>query len=136
MNFGNIADKIAKAKGDIVSSEKFAGLLDEKINSLLGEYSQAVESLKALGFKVGKLHLEMGILPQISTSIRGSIDDLDPVKIQKMLDDNPDKKLLTAILSALLTVFRIREMVDLRNSKDVVLDVTLGVPPKVSVVLQ
>jgi hypothetical protein len=136
MNFGNIADKITKAKGDIVSSGKFAGLLDDKINSLLGEYSQAVESLKALGFKVGKLHLEMGILPQISTSIRGSIDDIDPVKVQEIMDGNPDKKLLAAILSALLTVFRIRDMVDLKSSKDVVLDVTLGVPPKVSVDLQ
>jgi hypothetical protein len=136
MNFGNIADKIAKAKGDIASGERFSGLLDEKINSLLGEYSQAMESLKALGLKVGKIHLEMGILPQISTSIRGSIDDLDPVKVQKMLDDNPDRKLLTAILTALLTVFRIRDLVDLKSTKDVVLDVTLGVPPKVSVNLE
>jgi hypothetical protein len=136
MNFGNIAEKIAKVKGDIASNEKLGGFLDDKINSLLGEYAQAVDLLQTLGLKVGKIRLEMGILPQISTTIRGSINDLDPAKIQLLLDANTEKKLLTAILSALLTVIRIRDIVDLKSSKEVVLDITLGVPPKVSVDLQ
>jgi hypothetical protein len=133
MNFGNLADKLTKG---IASNEKLAGLLDEKINMLLGEYSQAVSTLQTLGLTVGKIRVEMGLLPQVSTTIRGSINDLDPEKIQKLLDSNPDKKLLNAILSALLTLVRIREVVDLKTSKDVVLDVTLGVPPKVSAQLE
>jgi hypothetical protein len=136
MNFSNLAGTFAQAKGALASGEKLAGILDAKIDSLLAEYAQALEFLKTLGMQVGKLRLEMGILPQVSTSIRGSINDLDPDKIQKMLEANPDKKLLAAILSALLMVIRIRDVVDLKSSKDVVLDVTLGVPPKISVDLQ
>jgi hypothetical protein len=133
MNLGNLTDKL---KDKIGSNEKLAGMLDEKINLLLTEYSQAVSTLQALGMAVGKIRVEMGLLPQVSTTIRGSINDLDAVKIQQLLDANPDKKLLNAILSALLTLVRIREVVDLKSSKDVVLDVTLGVPPKVSAELQ
>jgi hypothetical protein len=133
MNLGNLTDKLTKGIG---SNEKLAGLLDEKINMLLGEYSQAVSTLQTLGLVVGKIRVEMGLLPQVSTTIRGSINDLDPEKIQKLLDSNPDKKLLNAILSALQTLVRIRQVVDLKNSKDVVLDVTLGVPPKVSAQLE
>jgi hypothetical protein len=133
MNFGNLTDKLAKG---ITSNDKIAGMLDDKINMLLGEYSQAISTLQTLGLAVGKIRVEMGLLPQVSTTIRGSINDLDPEKIQKLLDSNPDKKLLNAILSALLTLVRIREVVDLKSSKDVVLDVTLGVPPKVSAQLE
>jgi hypothetical protein len=136
MNLGNLTDKITKVKDGIASNEKLAGLFDEKINLLLTEYSQAVATLQALGMEVGKIRVEMGLLPQVSTTIRGSINDLDPVKIQQLLDANPEKKLLNAILSALLTLARIREVVDLKSSKDVVVDVTLGVPPKVSAELQ
>jgi len=136
MNFGNLADKLTKVKEGIASNEKLAGLLDEKINLLLAEYSQAVSTLQALGMAVGKIRVEMGLLPQVSTTIRGSINDLDPEKIQQLLDANSDKKLLNAILSALLTLVRIREVVDLKGSKDVVLDVTFGVPPKISAELQ
>jgi hypothetical protein len=133
MNFGNLTDKLTKG---ITSNDKLAGLLDEKINLLLSEYSQTVSTLQTLGLTVGKIRVEMGLLPQVSTTIRGSVNDLDPEKIQKLLDSNPDKKLLNAILSALLTLVRIREVVDLKDSKDVVLDVTLGVPPKVSAQLE
>jgi hypothetical protein len=133
MNLGNLTDKLTKG---ITSNEKLAGLLDEKINMLLAEYSQAVSSLQTLGLVVGKIRVEMGLLPQVSTTIRGSINDLDPDKIQKLLDSNSDKKLLSAILSALLTLVRIRQVVDLKDSKNVVLDVTLGVPPKVSAQLE
>jgi hypothetical protein len=133
MNLGNLTDKLTKG---ITSNDKIAGLLDEKINMLLGEYSQTVSTLQTLGLDVGKIRVEMGLLPQVSTTIRGSVNDLDPEKIQKVLDSNPDKKLLNAILSALLTLVRIREVVDLKNSKDVVLDVTLGMPPKVSAQLE
>jgi hypothetical protein len=133
MNFGNLTDKLAKG---ITSNDKLASLLDEKINGLLGEYSQAVATLQTLGLNVGKIRVEMGLLPQVSTTIRGSVNDLDPEKIQKLLDSNSDKKLLSSILSALLTLVRIREVVDLKDSKNVVLDVTLGVPPKVSAQLE
>jgi hypothetical protein len=133
MNLGNLTDKLTKG---ITSNEKLAGLLDEKINMLLAEYSQAVSTLQTLGLVVGKIRVEMGLLPQVSTTIRGSINDLDPDKIQKLLDSNSDKKLLSAILSALLTLVRIRQVVDLKDSKNVVLDVTLGVPPKVSAQLE
>jgi hypothetical protein len=136
MNFGNLTEKLTKVKEGIASNEKLAGLLDEKINMLLAEYSQAVSALQALGLTVGKIRVEMGLLPQVSTTIRGSINDLDPENIQQLLHANPDKKLLNAILSALLTLVRIREVVDLKSSNDVVLDVTLGVPPKVSAELQ
>jgi hypothetical protein len=136
MNFGNLTEKLTKVKEGIASNEKLAGLLDEKINMLLAEYSQAVSALQALGLTVWKIRVEMGLLPQVSTTIRGSINDLDPENIQQLLHANPDKKLLNAILSALLTLVRIREVVDLKSSNDVVLDVTLGVPPKVSAELQ
>jgi hypothetical protein len=136
MSFGNLGDRLSQIKKDVASSGKFGGMVDEKVNALLEDYSNAVESLKTFGMKVGKLRLEMGLFPQISTSFRGSVDDLDPVKIQALLDASADKKLLTAILSAMLTVIRIRDIVDLKNSQSVVLDVTLGIPPKVTVELE
>jgi hypothetical protein len=136
MNFGSLADKVTKVKDSIASNEKLVGLLDDKINQLLAEYSQAVATLQGLGLAVGKIRVEMGLLPEVSTTIKGSLTTLDSAKIQTLLDANPDKKLLGAILTALLTLIRVREVVDLEGVKDVVMDITLGVPPKVSAQLQ
>lgn len=130
MDLGNVLKKVGDATGRIAD----LGLAsNEKISGLLDEYRRAIGSLQAFGLRVGKLRVAVGILPEISTTILGSIDQINSDRIRELLAANPDKKLLSAILSALLTATSIRESVDLTSLREVRIDVTLGIPPKVAV---
>jgi hypothetical protein len=110
-----------------------SSLSTEKVNQILGEYRQAIASLEPFGLKVGKMRVLVSIPPEISTTIIGSIEQIDEDRVREMLEKNSEKKLLSAILSALLTTIHVRETIDLGNLKTVRIDISLGIPPRVAV---
>jgi hypothetical protein len=122
MEFGSLIKKFTDA-----SSDKIAGILEE--------YRRAISMLEVFGLRVGKLRVTAGLLPEVSTTIVGSMDFIQPDRVRQMIDANQDKKILVAVLSALLTARSIRETVELQELKSVVIDIVLGVPPKITVEL-
>ena len=130
-NFSSaLKKKVADAKDKIVERSTFS---TDKINHILEEYRRAIASLQPFGLKVGKMRVLVSVPPEISTTITGSIDQIDENRVREMLEANPDKKLLSAILSALLTTIHVRETIDLGNLKEVKIDISLGIPPRVAV---
>ena len=130
MDLTGLLKKVSDAKDKLVE----AGLVSpDTINYLLEEYKRAIAVLEVFGLRVAKCRVTVGVLPEITTSIIGSVDYLEEQRITELLQANQDKKLLTAILSALLAAAKIRQVVDLSSLQEVTVNVTLGIPPKISV---
>ena len=75
-------------------------------------------------------------IPEISTCIKGSFHDLDAKRISELLEANKEQKLLTAILSALLTVTKLEDVVDMADLRNISIQITLGIPPKIFIDLE
>ena len=128
-----LKDITGKSKGAKEKAAKVAGVAQEKINELLKEYKKATAILETFGFEVSKFDVKIGLLPKISTSISGSIDNIKEDKIKQMIEENHENKLLVSMLSALITAKDFQERADLKFLTGVTLNVTLGVPPEISV---
>ena len=113
--------------------EKTEGLADVakgKVNEWLDEYKRAVAILEGFGFTVGKFTIGMGILPEIHTSISGSIENIREESLKKMIHEHQAETLLVSLLNALIMARRFWERAELKLT-GVTLDVTLGVPPHI-----
>jgi hypothetical protein len=130
MAFNSVLKKISDAKDRIV---ELGITSNEKIVALLEEYKHAISALTAFGLRVGKLRVVVGALPEISTSIVGSINQIDTNRVKELMTANAGNKLLYAILAAILSTAAIRDVVDLGNLAEVKIDIVLGIPPKISV---
>jgi len=110
------------------------GITEFKISQWLDEYKKAIATLETFGFTVGKFTVGMGILPEIHTSISGSIQNIREDGLKKLIDEHQGDALLVSMLRALITTRRFWELVELKLT-GVTINVTLGVPPKVAVEL-
>ncbi|HEY9660240.1 MAG TPA: hypothetical protein V6C65_17415 [Allocoleopsis sp.] len=114
-------------------------LAQEKIDSVLDEYKRLLPYLEELGLSVQGFSIEAGLLPQIKTSLRGSIDNIKPEAIERIKAENPTNKLLLAILNAVLLARNCHqklESVYISILKDIVVDVKLGIPPSIMIRFQ
>ncbi len=113
-------------------AKELEGVTKGKLTEGLDEYKKAIAVLEAFGFTVGRFTVGMGILPEINTSITGSIENIREEELKKMIQGKPDEKLLVSLLEALITAKRLWEHVQLKLTS-VTLNVTVGLPPKVTV---
>ena len=111
-------------------------VLDEvtkaKVTTWLDEYKKAIALLEDFGFTVGRFTVSMGILPEIHTSITGSIESIHEDALRKLIDERQAEPLLVSMLKALITLRHFWEHVELKL-KSVTINVTLGVPPNIAV---
>jgi len=111
-------------------------VLDEvtrvKVTAWLDEYKKAIALLEDFGFTVGRFTVSMGILPEIHTSITGSIENIHEDALRKLMDERQAEPLLVSMLKALITLRHFWEHIELKL-KSVTINVTLGVPPKIAV---
>jgi hypothetical protein len=108
------------------------GAAKEKVNEWLDEYKKALAVLEKLGFEVGKFTVGMGILPEIHTSISGSVEKIREDGLKELIEEHKAETLLVSLLNALITARRFWEHMELKLTR-VVVDLTLGVPPKINV---
>jgi len=111
-------------------------VLDEvtkaKVTTWLDEYRKAIALLEDFGVAVGRFTVSMGILPEIHTSITGSIESIHEDALRKLIDERQAEPLLVSMLKALITLRHFWEHVELKL-KSVTINVTLGIPPKIAV---
>jgi hypothetical protein len=124
-----LKDLMTSVSGDAKNMLDLAG---DKVMQFLTDYKNATKQLEALGFKVGKMTVGMGVLPEVHTSLVGDIDGVDVQRLTTMMDDKKDDKLLVSLLKALVTAKKIHGHVE-SKLKTVTLHISLGVPPSVSV---
>ena len=113
-----------------------AGSLGElgqgKIMEWLDDYKRASATLETFGFKVGHFTVSMGLVPEIRTSFIGSVEAVQVDKLEALAATKADDQLLVGLLKALVLARKFHDHVDLKL-EEIVLNVTLGVPPKIDV---
>ena len=113
-----------------------AGSLGElgqgKIMEWLDDYKRARATLETFGFKVGHFTVSMGLVPEIRTSFIGSVEAVQVDKLEALAAAKADDQLLVGLLKALVLARKFHDHVDLKL-EEIVLNVTLGVPPKIDV---
>ena len=111
-------------------------ILDEatkaKVTAWLDEYKKAIAILEDFGFTVGSFTVSMGILPEVHTSITGSIQNIHEEALRKVMEEHQAESLLVSMVKALILLRHFWEHVELKLNS-VTINVTLGVPPKIAV---
>ena len=103
-----------------------------KMTEWLDDYKKAIKYLEKYGFTVEKLEIEMGIPPEVHTSILGSIEHIQIDQLNKLIEEQQKEALLVALLRSLVLTRQIWESLDLKLT-GVLLKVTLGAPPKIDI---
>lgn len=125
-------DKVADA--GVMAAEKVAdsgAAATEKLNEMLDDYRAAVDHLRKFGFEVGRFQVGMGILPEVQTSISGSIARVEEDEMRALAEQSADRRLLAGIARALVAAKEFRKRVDIEYDS-VTVDVKLGLPPRIS----
>jgi len=108
-----------------------AKLAVEKGQQVLKEFNELVPTLRALGLGLSDVSLKLGLPPEISASLTGSIEALDRDTIKELIEHHRGNQSVTIILEALITASNFKEqLVDL-GFKGMKLDVRLGMFPSV-----
>ena len=123
-------------KGVKDKAADIGGAAKAKIDESLEEFKKATDLFGKFGFKVGKFKVGMGALPEITTSVSGSLEGVQVENIKQLIEAHKDNKLLASMLKALVTAKEIRDRVELPYFTGAKLDIKLGVPPKISFDLQ
>lgn len=130
---GGLADKVQNLQGQVGDVGNIAL---EKVDDVLDEYQQILPYLAELGIKVNGLDIEVGFLPKLKTSLVASIETIQVEAVEKVKQENTGNVLLISILDGVLFAKRCHARLDdasISLFKDVVIDVTLGIPPAISV---
>lgn len=129
----NFTNKIQEETGDMAS------VAQDKIDLVIEEYKRLLPYLEELGLTVQGFSIEAGLLPQIKTSLRGSIDNIKPEAIERIKEENKTNKLLVTILDAILLAKKCHqklESVYISILKDIIIDIKLGIPPSILIRFQ
>jgi len=121
--------KIASSAGTVMD----AGV--DKVHEVLREFNETMPTIKALGLSVRNISFGMGLVPEVSATLIGSIDALEQAKIDDLLKKHKDNKTTTLILEALKTASNLKDQLGDLGMRGVKVDVKLGLPPKIEVAL-
>ena len=120
-------------KGLVGKAHDLAGSATATAGKVLDEFNEALPTIRALGFRVRDLHVGMGLLPEIGAKLVASTDEIDVAKLEELIEHNADKKILAMALKGLHAAYNIKQQLPDVALTGVELDLTLGVPPRVSV---
>lgn len=129
----SLTSKIQEETGDVAS------IAQEKINLILEEYKLILPYMEELGLSVEGFSIEAGLLPQIKTSLRGSIEYIKVEAVDRIKAENKNNQLLIAILNAILLAKKCHEKLEsvyISILKDIIIDIKLGIPPSISIRFQ
>jgi hypothetical protein len=119
--------KIASSAGNVMD----AGV--DKVHEVLREFNETMPTIKALGLSVRNISFGMGLVPEVSATLIGSIDALEQDKIDDLLKKHQDNRTTTLILEALKTASNLKDQLGDLGMRGVKVDVKLGLPPKIEV---
>ena len=122
-------DLMAKLK---TRAEGLGALTQGKVVEWLDDYKRASATLETFGFKVGHFSVSMGLIPEIRTSFTGTVDAVQVDKLEALAAAQPQDQLLVGLLKALILARKFHDHVELKL-KEIRLNVTLGLPPRIDV---
>jgi hypothetical protein len=124
-------DKLGKIPIPSAGSVMDAGV--SKVHEVMREFNETMPTIKGLGLSVRNISFAMGLVPEVSATLMGSIDALEPEKIDELLKKHQDNKTTTFILEALKTASNLKDQLGDLGMRGVKVDVKLGLPPKIEV---
>jgi hypothetical protein len=130
MRLAKLTDKLVGVKNKATGAGNATARM---ISGWLDDFNKAAKILSTFGFRVGKFKVGSGLTPKIATSIVGSLEKIEKDEIKKLMDANKKRKIVVAILKAVVTAKNIQERVDVLPTLDVRIDVVLGWPPDISI---
>ncbi|NET89204.1 MAG: hypothetical protein F6K45_14110 [Kamptonema sp. SIO1D9] len=132
--FNKITNQAQEVSGKLQEQAgEMSEMAQEQFNAVLEEYQKVLPIAEDLGLSVGSFKLEMGVIPEIRTTLVGSLDRINEETVKEITAANKANKLLGVIFNALLLAKNLQERLKLSVLKGVTVDVKLGVTPNVSV---
>jgi hypothetical protein len=130
----NAKDKAQEVTGKLQEQTTvISAAAQAQLNAVLDEYKKVLPIAESLGLSVGSFEVEMGLLPEIRTSLVGSVERINKDAVQKLIAEHQSNNLLVLVFNALLVTKELQQRLNISNLKGIVVDVKLGVPPNVSV---
>ena len=129
MDFKKITSQAQEKAAEVAAAAQ------EKVDAVLDEFNQMLPFAEQLGLRVASFNIEAGLLPQIQTSLVGSVDNINPELIERLIGENEGNKLLVAVLNAILMAKSIHQRLEgayISVLKNLIVDIKLGVPPGIS----
>ncbi|HUB33040.1 MAG TPA: hypothetical protein VMA31_08425 [Bryobacteraceae bacterium] len=114
-------------------AQELANTATDVAGKAVDEFNEALPTLRGLGFTVKDLRVGMGLVPEIGAKLVASTDTVDPKKIKELMEKNPENKVLSGALKALLAAYNIKQEIGDIPFKGVEVDVTLSLPPHIAV---
>ena len=90
-------------------------------------------TMRSLGCVVKDLHVGMGLLPEVGATLVATTDSIDEKKIKELIEKHAEKKLLVTALKGLHAAYNIKREIPDVPLKGVQLDLTMTLPPRVSI---
>ncbi len=130
----SVKDKAQEVKGQLQEQvTEISAAAQEQFNAVLEEYQNILPRAESLGLSVGSFKVEMGLVPEIQTSLVGSVEQINKEAVQKLIADNQSNKLLALVLNGLLITKELQERLKIQALKGITVDIKLGLTPNVSV---
>jgi len=120
------------ALGTVIKKEGLEDAAMAKLTEYAGTFKNVAAILEPLGFTVGKFTIGMGVLPEVHTSISGSIDKISEDGLTKLMNEHQTDTLLVSLVKALIMTKRLWDHMELKLTS-LTVNVTLGVPPKIAI---
>ena len=103
----------------------------QKGQRVLTEFNELIPTLRGLGLGVSDVSLKVGLPPEISAALTGSVDALDHDVIEALIARNKNNQTVAIVLEGLLTASNFREQLEGLGFRGLRLDVRLGIFPSV-----
>jgi predicted regulator of amino acid metabolism with ACT domain len=105
----------------------------EGVGKMLDEFNAALPTMRALGFTVEDIRVGMGVLPEVKAKLIASADKVDVKTLDDIIKKKSEQKTLVTVLKALQTAYNVRDQLGDLGLKGVEINVTLGLPPNISI---
>jgi len=119
--------------GVLNKTRDLAGSASDSVGKLLDDFNAAIPTMRALGFTVEDIRVAMGLLPEVNAKLVATAANIDVNALDEMIKKKSEQKTLVAVLKALQTAYNLRDQLGDFGLKGVVVDLTLGLPPKVGI---
>ena len=119
--------------GMLNKTRDLAGSASDTVGKLLDDFKAALPAMRALGFSVEDVQVAMGLLPEVNAKLVAIAANINVNALDEMIRKQSEQKTLVTILKALQTAYNLRDQLGDFGLKGVVVDLTLGLPPKVGI---
>jgi hypothetical protein len=108
-----------------------AKLTAEKAQRVLREFNETVPILRGIGLGVDNISLKMGFPPEVTATLIGSVDGLNPEIITTLRENHKDNRTIVILLEAAAAAANFKDELKTLGFNGIKVDLRLGLIPSV-----